>query len=214
WDTATGREIRHVTGPENGCYCLAFTPDGRTLTTAGTGDGQVRFWDPATGQELHHWAYPWNAMRLAVAPDGTTLAVGGGGMIRLREAPRARDVLPRPGPPDGILSVAFTPDGETLIASSADGSVGLWEAATGKPRSPLRGPPRGRAALPPRAYQARVARDGRLAAALDDRGTIRLWDTAARHEPARLDRPPALFIRLALSPDGRALAAVHQDNTL
>lgn len=55
---------------------VGFTPDGRRLLTAG-GDGQVRFWDTATWDEVRR--FDWGVGKLtaaAFAPDGLTAAAG------------------------------------------------------------------------------------------------------------------------------------------
>jgi len=58
-------------------HTVAFTPDSRTLLTAGA-DGSVRFWDVATGQEMRR--FDWGIGKVsaaAFAPDGLTCAAGG-----------------------------------------------------------------------------------------------------------------------------------------
>jgi hypothetical protein len=58
-------------------HSLVFSADSRLLA-AGTGDGRVRLWNPATNQEWILDVGPRAITALAFAPDGRTLAVGMG----------------------------------------------------------------------------------------------------------------------------------------
>jgi len=80
WDRYSRRLLASCKSrrPVNG---IAFTPDGRTLLTAGE-DRLVRVWDAATGSA--RTAFDWGAGRLyslAVSPDGLTAAAGGEGCV-------------------------------------------------------------------------------------------------------------------------------------
>src|SRR5262249_15584191 len=62
----------------------AFTPDGKTLVTAGEGAAAVRFWDvPAAGggeeaRPCTTWRLPGRVCGLAVSPCGGYVATGNG----------------------------------------------------------------------------------------------------------------------------------------
>jgi WD40 repeat protein len=106
-----------------------------------------------------------------------------------------------------VFSVAFSPDGKTLAAGSWDGTVRLWEVATGKElhlfhdqKTPVRA-----VAFSP---------DGKTLACGGEGSAIILRDTATGKELRRLagHRGPITFV--TFSPDGRLLASKAWDQTL
>jgi WD40 repeat protein len=80
-------------------YQMRFTPDGKRLVTAR--GSEVRVWDVDTGRQEQVWRLPGGNGRLAVSPDGKTVATAG--PVQGRKDNAAVWLLPLkpPRPPQG-----------------------------------------------------------------------------------------------------------------
>jgi WD40 repeat protein/serine/threonine protein kinase len=75
WDAKDGREVRAFRGHSHLVAGLTFSPDGRRLASAGY-DHVVKFWDPATGQEVGSLAGQRRFLSIAFSPEGRQLVTG------------------------------------------------------------------------------------------------------------------------------------------
>lgn len=129
WDFPAGEQTAIFRQHTARTYDLRFSPDGRMLVSAG-GDGSVRLWDVVGRRQLAvlRGHSPWGA---AFAPDGRRLATGGASArdaVKLWDIATHRELLTLPAEGKLFLEVNFSPDGNTLWASSFSGAAHLWRA--------------------------------------------------------------------------------------
>jgi WD40 repeat protein len=149
---------------------LAFAPDGRTLATGQQYGGEVQVWDLASGRVAAALQQRLKFINhLAYSPDGRLLAVALGWSAALWDVARREETVSLRGKHTGtVWSVAFTPDGQTLMTGSGDGTVKLWDVASGRERGAF-------AWGIGRVHVVAFAPDGMRAAAGGD-GDIVIWD--------------------------------------
>lgn len=100
--------------------------------------------------------------------------------------------------PGGVVSVTYLPDGKSLISAGWDGSIRVWEAASGREIRRI-----GTGAGSP--VSAALSPDGKLLATCA-RGSRRLWDVRTGRLRWEQKRPVAESGSPAFSANGRILA--------
>ena len=132
YDQRQDRYIEHLEKHTDWVRTAKFSPDGKQLVTAGN-DRQIYFWDSS------NWNTPvaFRTHREAIlgsafSPNGERVGVVGferkarvysnqGMIIHELECPCA-----------DMHSIGFSPDGRWIAAGGRNGSIRLWDAATGK----------------------------------------------------------------------------------
>jgi WD40 repeat protein len=225
-DLATGKEVRTLT-VNGGFSSLAYSPDGKALGAADY-SGRMQFWDPTTGNVVGQvmpapgkgGLLPGGAF--SFSGDGRYVAVGSDNLAReekthvtVYEVAGGKQAAQVEVQPNYNVRAVLSPDGKALATfgnymsrnpaadrakvTEINGTVELWDPATGKALRTLRDETIygiAHAAFSPDGKQLAVATHGGLV----------VWDLTTGKVLRRLAgrRNPAF---LAYSPDGKVLAA-------
>jgi RNA polymerase sigma factor (sigma-70 family) len=186
---------------------LAFTPDGKSIVSGGS--GSLRIWDAATGKlqgrfnfdDATDWCLDF------LFHEGDIIAASGrfnnivtisvldpaGGKLRRRMRMPDPFIMPRP---------IFSRDGKQIAYGHDRKTVRTYDATTG--REILRIP----VGKMPWAFGVAFAPDGKTVALCDVSDTIRFHDRATGKCVRELKRDGDKVIALSFSPDGRLLASL------
>jgi WD40 repeat protein len=146
---------------------VAFSPDGRLLTTASS-DNKARVFDVKAGKEISSVSLPDIAYTSAISWDGRTLAVSSADRmlhtcdIRSQEKKSAF-------PFERASTLEFSPDGRLLAAGNDAGNLTLFRLADGTSSILPHGG---------RIFQVVFSPDGRYMASASDDGLARVFETS------------------------------------
>jgi WD40 repeat protein len=142
WNVANGAQAAVYDAGEalDGYSALAATRDRTTLVSAHR--DRYIVWDLASRQPKRTISVPpGNTIRrtqsIALSPNGRLLAAASGHLgdnkVHLWDISTGESLLPQENSHrEGVLSVAFSPDGKWIATASADNTTRLWNAATGE----------------------------------------------------------------------------------
>ncbi|KAJ3481777.1 hypothetical protein NLI96_g7430 [Meripilus lineatus] len=129
WNIATGEELVTIRDHKAAVWSVQFSPDDRKLVS-GSCDGSITIHDVYTGDlyctfrtdELSCFVHS-----VAWSPVGNLIAGGyGDGTLRLWDTTNGKMVAELRGHEAKITSIMFSPDKDTIVTASYDGSARKW----------------------------------------------------------------------------------------
>lgn len=216
WDLTSDPEPRTLTIQESHIADVAVIPQGSLLAVAsgpnhlsparGTSDYRLRLWNSKLEKvtktfpiEHAHWL-----TSVSASADGQWLATGSlDRTVRVWNANSGEAMPPFTGHLEPVTDVTFSTDGKRIVSASEDETLKVWDIATHREVRTLEG------------HDAPIrcvlwTPSGRVLSAGDD-ATIRLWDPGRETELDCRQVNDSPFVSLALSGDGRFVAAASAD---
>jgi WD40 repeat protein/serine/threonine protein kinase len=140
WDVPSGRLLRTLRGHTTPVLCVAWSPDGKWLTSSEQKpDSPVRFWDVRSGAEIRVLQFlPGETVcQLSWSPKGDRLAgvgavsgAGNSNTVRLWNAGSGEVAGAIAVPKEHILRFAWSPDGKLL--ATVGSTLRIWDCVSAK----------------------------------------------------------------------------------
>jgi WD40 repeat protein len=169
WDLAGGDLVRVFEGHRDTVMSVSFSRDGERIVTASL-DGTAKIWAVASGHLLSNIGHEGAVWRAEFDPEGAHVATAGldrSAKLWSARTTRFAGVIEAARAP--VFAATFSPDGRTLVTSSAARVNRLLDAQSGAEL----------AALPVRSGMSLAAfHPGGGPLAVPDGPVVRLWDAA------------------------------------
>ncbi len=214
WDIATEQVAGSFSGHSAMVTAVAFTPDGRSLLSAGC-DRTIRVWDLATGNEIHCLrGHNSEVNALTATPDGRYALSGAGDYeggqlhdptIRMWDLESGTMVRVFEGHSGLINDISVSADGKLMASVSWDSTLRVWNLKNGELTQTWRAP---------RGIFSAVSfsPDGKTlltSSARSQEGAVQLWDIVTGRE-IRSFGLKTISHDVAFSPDGKTLVSAQE----
>ncbi|MYC14008.1 MAG: hypothetical protein F4Y39_09815 [Gemmatimonadetes bacterium] len=206
WNVA-GEHIATLEGHTREVFSVAFSPDSTTLASGAFGD--VRLWNVVTKETVATPAAHSHVWSMTFSPDGAIFAYVSWSDVRLWNVATRRAISVLQGHTSIITSIAFSPDGKTLVSGSWDATIKLWDVATGRNVATFE--------QDQSVSSVAYSPDGTILAFGASDSTIRLLNISTGETIATIlggDSGNTWDVYVAYSPDGTILASGSSDRVV
>jgi WD40 repeat protein len=145
WDVAKGERLDTLSQSLKDIYTVAFSPDGQHVAGGGV-DSRIRIWklSPTAKENTNplvvtRFVHEGAVLKLVFARDGKTLASAGEDRtIKVLDTKQFTERRNLEKQSDFVTALAFAADNKSLLVGRLDGTLALYDTATGQAVAPAK----------------------------------------------------------------------------
>ena len=172
FNNSDGKLVRSFRGYSQSIEDASYSPDQKLFVTA---SNTAKVWDAEKGTLIRELKPKYEGLHTVVfSPDGSKILAGGFGGLQVWNALTGEPlffVTTSVNQFDfiSVYSACFSPDGKLIAGGQQDSTVRIWDAATGKLLTTMRGHTE-------TVFSVAFNPDGKQVASISFDGTLKTWD--------------------------------------
>lgn len=128
WDLETGERLRRHIGHEGVINALDISKRGENLLISASDDGSIAVWDPRQKMAVEYMETEYPVTAVAVGEAGNEIYSGGiTNAISVWDIRKKAVAYSLQGHADTVTSLQVSPDSQSLVSNSMDGTVKTWD---------------------------------------------------------------------------------------